>query len=268
MIKLIVLDLDDTLLLPNRTISQHSRSALARARELGIQVVLATGRMYRAAKQYADDLNLDLPLIAYQGALIKTTKTGEVLRALELTVEQCYPILEFLSQRQVHANLYINDELFVAEMNDAVARYASFSAVPVHVVGNLCSYNFSHATKIVAIGEPQHLQCILEPEALALFGDSLTINTSRPHFLEFGHREATKSNALQFLGQRLGISREEILAIGDGVNDLDMIQYAGIGVAMGNADERLKAVADYITSSNTDEGVAQAIEQLVLNQRS
>ncbi|MDP3487898.1 MAG: Cof-type HAD-IIB family hydrolase [Bacillota bacterium] len=259
-IKLIALDLDDTLLLPDRTISEQSVKALAAARQQGVMVVLATGRMFRAAVPFAQQLQLDLPLIAYQGALIKTTETREVLRAVELTAVQCHPVLEFLAEKHIHANLYIDDELYIAEMNEVAARYASFSQVPVHVVGELTSFEFKHATKIVAIGNPLHLHENIEPQAKERFGSSLTINTSRPHFLEFGHPQATKSSALAFLGKRLGIAREEMLAIGDGANDLDMIEYAGIGVAMGNADDRLKAVADYITTSNVEEGVAKAIE--------
>lgn len=263
-VKLIALDLDDTLLRPDRTISEHSIRALAAARQEGIMVVIATGRMFRAAVPFAHELHLDLPLIAYQGALIKTTETGEVLRAVELGAKQCYPVLRFLAKNHLHANLYIDDELYIAEMNEVAARYASFSQVPVHVVGELGSFEFTHATKIVAIGNPLHLHEVIEPQAKVLFGGSLTINTSRPHFLEFGHLEATKSSALAFLAKRLGIGREEILAIGDGANDLDMIEYAGVGVAMGNADDRLKAVADYITTSNEDEGVAKVIERFCL----
>ena len=267
-IKLIALDLDDTLLLPNRTISAPSVKALTAARQLGVKVVLATGRMFRAAVPFAHELQLDLPLIAYQGALIKTTETGEVLRTVELSAEQCYPVLDFLAEKHVHANLYIDDELYVAEMNEVARRYASFSQVPVHVVGELASFAFKHATKIVAIGNPVHLHEDIEPQAKERFGSGLTINTSRPHFLEFGHPEATKSSALAFLGERLGIHSQEMMAIGDGANDLDMIQYAGIGVAMGNADERLKKVADHITNSNVEEGVAKAIERFVLSNRS
>ena len=117
-------------------------------------------------------------------------------------------------------------------------------------------------------GSPSYLHDHIEPQAKVRFGSSLTINTSRPHFLEFGHPEATKSSALAFLGKRLGIHAAEMMAIGDGANDLDMIKYAGVGVAMGNADERLKAVADYITTSNVEEGVAKAIERFVLGNRS
>lgn len=264
-IRLIALDLDDTLLLPDRTISRRSLRAVAEARRQGVAVVLATGRMFRAAVPFAKQLQLDLPLIAYQGALIKTTESQEVLRAAELSAADCYPVLEYLDSKGIHANLYIEDELYVATMNEVAASYVSFSKVPVHVVGKLASFDFAHATKIVAIGDPAHLHNTIEPEAKALFGSSLAINTSRPHFLEFGHPHATKSSALAFLGCKLGIFQHEILAIGDGANDLDMIEYAGVGVAMGNADVRLKAVANYVTASNTQDGAAKAIERFVLN---
>jgi len=263
-IKLVALDLDDTLLQPDRTISRRSIEVLSATRQQGVMVVLATGRMYRAALPFAQELKLNLPLIAYQGALIKTTETGEVLRSVELSAKQCYPVLAFLAEKGIHANLYIDDELYISEMNAVAAHYASFSRVPVHIVGALTAFEFAHTTKIVAIADPALIHHEVEPQARALFGHELTINTSRPHFLEFGHPDATKSSALAFLGARLGIRSEEMLAIGDGPNDLDMIAYAGIGVAIGNADDRLKAMADYITASNEEEGVAKAIERFVL----
>lgn len=263
-VKLVALDLDDTLLLPDRTISPSSAEAILRARKQGVQVVLATGRMFRAAAGYVRELHLDLPLIAYQGALIKTVESSELLRAVELDRSVAQPIVEFLEEAGVHINLYIEDELYVAEMNEVASRYFSFSQVPVHVVGRLSAFEYTTTTKLVAIGDPTFLHETLEPRALHAFGGSLAINTSRPHFLEFGHREATKSSALRFLGQKLGIAPAEMMAIGDGLNDLDMIEYVGLGIAMGNADERLKCAADYITASNIDDGVALAIQKFVL----
>lgn len=261
MLKLVAIDLDDTLLTPEGTISPRVRQAIRQVRELGCLVTLATGRMFRSARPFADDLGLDLPLITYQGALIKTALTEEVWRRVALAPEVLYPLLRFLEGESIHINLYVDDDLYVAEMNEVAERYASFSRVPVHAVGQLSRFQLPAATKVVAIGDPDELRDRLQPAALAEFGGRLTINRSRPHFLEFGHPEASKAKALDYLAGRLGISREQVMAIGDGENDLDMLQYAGVGVAMGNAEAAALAVADFVTSSNGEDGVAVALER-------
>lgn len=260
MIKLVALDLDDTLLLPDGTISQVSKEALIRVRAQGVIVTLATGRMYRSAVQFAKELELDVPIITYQGALIKTSHTEEVWRSVELETNTTRSILQFLESEPVHINLYRGDDLYVKTANEVARQYASFVRVPLHEAGLLSKSHLHGTIKIVAIGDVGYIRDSLEPRAKELFGGELTINTSRPHFLEIGHREATKSNALAFLGERFDIRREEMLAMGDGVNDLDMLEYVGVGVAMGNADPRVLEVADYITDTNCNDGVAKALK--------
>ncbi|NLW17483.1 MAG: HAD-IIB family hydrolase [Firmicutes bacterium] len=127
-------------------------------------------------------------------------------------------------------------------------------------MGRLSALSLGEATKVVAIGEPDLISQLLL-EAKELFGDQLAINRSYPHFLEFGHPQATKAQALAWLGQRLGIEPEAMLAIGDGENDLDMIEFAGVGVAMANAPAAIQAAADFVTASNTEDGVALALEK-------
>lgn len=265
MIKLVALDLDDTLLQPDGTISESSRRALQQIIEKGVLVTIATGRMYSSAVQFAKDLKLDVPLITYQGALIKTVESELVLRSLELEPDDAKQVLLFLESTPVHINLYVGDELWVKEMNDVASTYASFVNVPVKEVGRLSQLPLDGVVKIVAISDVAYIQNELLAEARELFGQRLTVNTSRPHFLEIGHQQAKKSCALAFLGAKYGIARDEMLAIGDGQNDLDMIDYAGIGVAMGNADLEVLAIADYITTSNAEEGVARALDKLIIN---
>jgi hypothetical protein len=260
-LRLVAIDLDDTLLNPEGIITSRVRDAIRRVQEMGCLVTLATGRMFRSARPFADELGLDLPLITYQGALIQTSRTEEVWRAVSLQPEVLYPLLRFLEQAEVHINLYVGDDLYVAEMNQVAEGYARFSRVPARAVGQLSRFPLSAATKVVAIGEPVFLKEQLQPQAVREFSGRLTINRSRPHFLEFGHPDATKSKALAYLAERLGIGREQVMAIGDGENDLDMLEYAGVGVAMGNADPAALAVADFVTASNAADGVAVALER-------
>lgn len=259
MLQLVAIDLDDTLLSPDGSISDRSKLVIRQIREAGVLVTLATGRMFRAAQPFAEELGLDLPLITYQGALIKTAVSGEVWRRASLSAAQLYPLLEALEQYDVHINLYVEDDLYVAEMNQIAADYARLSRVPVHPVGRLSRWSTEEATKVVAIGEPDFLRDRLQPRMNELFPD-LKINRSRPHFLEFGNSAATKASALAYLGERLDIRREQMLAIGDSENDLDMIEYAGVGIAMGNSDPAVLATADHITGTNAEDGVALALE--------
>lgn len=264
MIKLVALDLDDTLLTPDGLVSPESRRVLHKLKERGVFVTIATGRMYSSAVQIARDLGLDVPLITYQGALIKTTESGAVLRSLHMPADLAREVLLFFESKPVHINLYIDDELVVSELNEVAENYAYHVKVPVRAVGRLSQQPLDNTVKIVAIGDAGYIASELLPASLDRFGTDLTVNTSRPHFLEIGHRLARKSCALKFLGEGLGITRQQMMAIGDGQNDIDMIEFAGIGVAMGNADGEVISIADFVTRSNSEDGVAYAIDELVL----
>lgn len=260
LIRLVAIDLDETLLFPDRTISPRAKRAIQAVRQLGSEVVLATGRMFCAAEPYAKELGLTGPLVAYQGSLVKTVSDRHIWRHLHIPAGELIELLKWLESKPVHINLYIDDELYVERMNSTAERYAKYSRVAVKEAGRLSSLPLEAATKVVAIGDPDLLSKLL-PQAKRAFGSNLAINRSYSHFLEFGHLEATKSQALAWLGQKLGIEPAAMLAIGDGENDLDMIEFAGIGVAMGNAPSAIQAAADFVTASNTADGVAIALEK-------
>ncbi len=260
LIRLVAIDLDETLLLPDRTISPRAKRAIQAVREQGSEVVLATGRMFCAAEPYARELDLTGPLIAYQGSLVKSVGDRSVWRHLHLAADQLNQLLQWLEEEPVHINLYVDDELWVERMNATAERYAKYSRVAVKEVGRLSDLSLEAATKVVAIGEPAVLSRLL-PQAKERLGDHMAVNRSYPHFLEFGHRQATKAQALAWLGEKLGIEPAAMLAIGDGENDLDMIEFAGIGVAMGNAPPAIQVAADFVTASNTEDGVALALEK-------
>lgn len=260
MIEIVALDLDETLLTPERTITPRAKQAIQAVRASGCQVVLATGRMFCAAEPFALELDLPGPLIAYQGSLVKTVSEREIMLHLNIPAVQLDALLPWLESEQVHINLYIDDQLYVERMNSTAKRYAAYSRISVEEVGRLSDLALAAATKVVAIGEPDLLD-VLQRQALQDFGEILAITRSYPHFLEFGHLQATKSQALAWLAAEWGVEASKILAIGDGENDLDMIEFAGIGVAMGNAPPAIQAAADYVTASHTADGVALALEK-------
>lgn len=261
MIKLVAVDLDDTLLNNDIKISEENKKAIQECRKKGVYFTFATGRMFRAAVNYAKEVDLDLPLITYQGALIKTIDEKEIQHhVIEKNIAA--DVIEFLRGYKLQLNVYMNDNLYVEEMNDFGNNYVSLSRVE-HKITNFPQGLVTNPTKILLAGEPSTLD-IIQKEASMIFGNKLTITKSKDYFLEFGNEKAKKSIALKALAENLGIKREEILAIGDGMNDLDMLEYAGTGVAMENAAPQAKEVADYITDTNDNHGVAKAINKFVL----
>lgn len=264
MIKLIAIDLDDTLLNTERHVSPRNREAIRAARERGVMVTLATGRMYQSALPYALELGLDVPLITYQGALIKTALTGEELLHHPIPLDVAQTIIRLVEDSPVQLNLYVDDELYVSELTERGQAYADRVRVPIHPVGRLSTWLKQAPTKIVIVHDPEAIAGICA-EIQARLGDRVRLTCSWPHFLEISHPDASKGQALAFFSQRYGISPAKMMACGDGENDLDMIRYAGLGVVMGNGQERAKQVADYVTKTNDEDGVAEAIERFVLN---
>lgn len=262
-IKLIAIDLDDTLLKNDLTISPRAKKAISRAAAAGTAVTLATGRMYASALPYACELGLNLPLITYQGALVKYA-SGEVVYHQPLPLSLTRKLLKFILPYGYHLNVYIDDELYMEKDSPEGQRYLRVSKVPVHLVENLPQMIDRDPTKLLIIAEEPQLDA-LAADLRAAFGATVNITKSKPHFLEIGHRKATKGLALKRLASSMGLRSARVMAIGDSWNDIDMLKYAGIGVAMANAAPEVKEAADYITCNNDDDGVAEAIEKIVLN---
>ncbi|NLT94040.1 MAG: HAD family phosphatase [Clostridia bacterium] len=259
--KLIAVDLDDTLLRNDLTISDRAKRAIQAAMDKGTLVTFATGRMYRSALPYALALGLDLPLITYQGALVKYADGRQVYhRPIDLSIAR--EIINLGKQWGIHINVYINDELYMETETQWGKDYAAKVRVPVNLLDLPLGLN-QNPTKILFLDEPEVLDMAAQKLA-ERFKDAINLTKSKNTYLEISHPKATKGNALKELAQSLQIRREEVMAIGDNLNDLDMINYAGCGVAVGNAVQALKEAADFITGTNDDDGVAEAIEKLVL----
>ncbi len=264
--KLLALDLDDTLLNAEYKISSRNAAAIRRAVEQGVMVTIATGRMFRSALPYARELQVDLPLITYHGALIKKVG-GEVLRHSPLSNAQALEILRLGMEEGFHLNIYLDDSLYIAEENEYTRYYQQIASVPWIKVGDLSVFlleNKRDPTKLTIINmEPQRLQ-ELQQMLQGRYDSELYILQSRPHFLEITAKEATKGQALYFLGEKEGITPQEMVAIGDSYNDIDMLKFAGLGVAVANAPQEVRDAADVIARPNTEDGVALFIEEYLL----
>lgn len=263
-IKLIAIDLDDTLLDNKLAVSPRACEAIRKAVAKGVTVTIATGRMYCSALEYAKQLNLDVPLITYNGGLIKSCLSGETLMHQPVPREDALEVLALFRERNWYIQTYMNDELYVKEQDEHAAYYSRFSGAPAIAIGDRLYDAEQPPTKMLAMSSKEGMVDMYNT-VKAQFGDKLTVAISKPTFMEITHPLTNKGRALAFLADRLQIKQEEVMAIGDSGNDVDMLKYAGWGVAMGNASEAVKAVARLETLTNDADGVAEAIEKYVLS---
>lgn len=260
--RFLALDLDDTLLNDKGHISPRNSAAIRAAQARGVVVTLATGRMYRSARVFAEELGVVVPLITYNGALVKDN-AGRVYLDRPLPLTAARIALNVARKHDVHVNLFLDDELYVDRDDEWTERYRRSSGVNPHFVSDLEDVLTRAPNKVLFIAEPERLQS-LRPELTARLGSEARVTSSKPTFLEIIHPEVSKRSGIEYLLAFFGIRPEEAVAVGDNYNDLEMIDLAGLGVAMGNAPPEVKAKADYITASNTEDGVAQVIEKFIL----
>lgn len=259
--KLVATDLDGTLVGRDLSISPRVRKAVQRVHDAGAHFVMATGRMFRSTLPYAQACDVVTPLITYQGALIRDHRSGEDLWHRTIASDMAKEALEALQETGLHVNLYVDDELLISKLTPEAELYSRISQVQPRIVKSLRDVLVSEPTKIVAIGEPDEIDHWI-PQLQARFAGKLYVTKSIPRFLEIANPQISKSVALSHLCERLGIRREEVIAFGDGMNDLDMIEWAGCGVAMENGPEALKAVADRVTAHVKEDGVARVLEEI------
>jgi len=263
--RLIAMDLDDTLLRDDLTVSDTTRQAMTEAIAKGAHLTIATGRMFDSAQKIARQVGLNVPIITYQGSLIKNLLDEDVLYERSVPVEVAQQVYEYCKTHGLHLQSYIADKLYVAEDNDKIKGYAKQSNIPYTIEPDFSRIiNNDRQTKLIIIDEPARLDALL-PELKAMFGSKAHLTKSKPNYLEFMHPEGTKGHALRFLAAHYGIPMEETIAMGDAMNDHEMVAAAGLGVAMENAVPALKEIADFITLSNNDDGVKHVLDKFVLN---
>ena len=261
MIKLVATDIDGPIFIPEKEFTKEVKDCISKLNASGIKVVLVTGRMNAAASKIAKDLGLNTPVISYQGGLV--VENGKVLYERYLTKEQTERILEWSKSENIHINLYNDDILYSEKDCYEIQRYCN-NLHTEHTVKKFSEIKKDKINKLLAIdySDPERITRY-EKELQEKFPD-LYIVKSTPYFLEFSNPEASKKCAVEFLQRYWGLKKEEILTIGDQNNDIALLQAGGIKVAMGNATEELKEIADYITESVYDDGFVKAMERFCL----
>ncbi|HXV96587.1 MAG TPA: Cof-type HAD-IIB family hydrolase [Gaiellaceae bacterium] len=255
-------DLDRTLIWEDGSLRPRTKAAIARARASGMRVILVTGRMFRSVRPYLEEAGIDDPVVCYQGAVVADPRTGEFLRHEPIPLELARETIAVLGEEGFHVNCYVDDELYVAEATPEAERYAGFQNLPLHEVGDLAGWLSAPPTKLVTIDDPDVLDG-LEARMKERFDGRLYISKSLPFFLEFASPEVTKGSGLEFLAEHLGFTRDRTVSFGDGENDVELLEWAGFGVAVANAHPRVLAVADWVCPSAAEEGVAQVVEALL-----
>jgi Cof subfamily protein (haloacid dehalogenase superfamily) len=224
-----------------------------------MHVVVVTGRMFQAVRPYVREAGLDDPVICYQGAVVAEPGSGRWLRHEPIPLELARETIAAVQDEGYGLNCYVDDELYVAEVTSEARRYAEFQHLVIHPVGDLLGWLADPPTKLVTIGDPVELDG-LEQRMKARFDGRLYISKSLPYFLECASPGVTKAAGLEFLAEHLGFDAEQTVAFGDGENDIELVDWAGYGVAVANAHERVLAVADLVCPPVEEEGVAQVIE--------
>ncbi len=263
MIKLVALDLDHTLLGADSTISQRNKAAVAQVLERGMGVVICTGRMYRSSLPFAQELGLSGPLLCYNGALVMDIETGQELYHEPMEQELAAEILALAKAEGIHANLYYQDQVYYAQRTPEAEFYENQVKLKGELVGDLLAFLPGAPTKILFVMEPEKVQAMWKSLGPKYEG-RLNLTVSESRYLEFLPLRVNKGKALSRLMEQLGLSKEEVMAVGDSYNDLELLQTAGLSVAMGNAPQAVKDVASYVTHSNLEDGVAEALHKFIL----
>lgn len=261
--KLIAADMDGTLLNNKGEITPGTLRAIEKAVESGVIFTISTGRPLQGIERYSQLLNLKAPIIAYNGALIVVADTGEILFQQNLETEDARQILKFGTRYHTTMCVWSDNQLYGNILNGRIYDYKRMSQVEPRLIEDEEALLRQGITKILWYDEVGAIRRWQKRLACETF-ENVTFCTSKPVFLEFFNSKVSKAVALEKVGQLYHIKREEMIAIGDGFNDQTMLEYAGLGVAMGNAPEEIKKIAAHVTATNEEDGIAAVVEQFIL----
>lgn len=263
--KLIACDLDGTLMGETRLIPQRTRWAVQRAMEQGGLVTIATGRGYAPTARFAQDLGVNAPLICYQGALIQSHRDGTIIHSDTIPVDVAREVIKFSQARQLNGQVYLDDGRAYADQVDSVAaRLADVAQVPVTGVGDLAQWLDRPPLKFLFFIERQEAIPGLVRALQAECNGRVQVVRSWHQLVEVTGPNVSKGEALARLAAYLGVPQAATMAVGDQDNDVSMINWAGLGVAMGDASPAAKAAADVVAPPLAGAGAAWAIERFVL----
>ncbi|MBF7096495.1 Cof-type HAD-IIB family hydrolase [Alkalibacter mobilis] len=260
--KLIAVDIDGTLLNSQGILTQKTKEQIRRAHEAGVIFTISTGRPIQGVMPLVEEIGLDIPLITYNGAMVLKANTHEIIYEKSLINESALKIYKMGLKIDTTMILWSENKLYSNVDNEKSRFYSGLTNTPMEVIDDIGRLK-ENITKIIWYENDIKVLELMDMLDREFEDKRVVYHPSRPYFLEFVDSEASKAIAIAKLGEIYGIRREEIIAVGDSYNDISMIEFAGLGVAMDNAPKIIKDKADYITKSCDDDGVAHVIDKII-----
>lgn len=276
--KMLVMDMDGTLLTNDKRISDVNKRALEKAAELGVKIVVSTGRIFTSALVFGELIGVDTPIIASNGAYIREKDRDEVVYMRPFGETNIREVLKLTHKHNVYGHFYTHDTIFSEKLIHSALNYTKWNKqMPEGKKVNIVIIDRNEWDSIIEKHKDEILKVVItddDPERInALRQDISRLNVeisssvvyNNQYNIEVMDKGVTKGNAVNVLAQMYKIDRSEIICIGDSENDIPMIEYAGLGVAMENGTDDAKKAADFITLSNENNGVAYVIEKFIIN---
>ena len=265
--KILVLDIDGTLTTSRKDISPETKKGIMAIQERGHLVMLASGRPTPGMMRYAKELELEKYggyLLSFNGARIINCKTGDIVFQKVLPKQVIPGLYKFAVEHDLGLMTYFGDYIVLGTRSDEYVEIESkINGIPIRQVNDFVNFVDFDINKCLMTAPPEKAeQCmkLLQEK----YKDSLSIYRSEPFFIEIMPKNIDKANSIDRMLSTVGLTRENIICCGDGYNDMSMIQYAGVGVAMENAQPEVKEAADYITDSNDNDGIVKVIDKFIL----
>lgn len=265
--KVLVLDIDGTLTNSEKQITPATKAGIWDILAQGHQVILASGRPTPGMRRYEKELELEKHggyLLSFNGAKIVECRSGEIVYQKTLSLSILPSLYRFAREHGCGLISYLGDQVISAfEPDEYVALEARINGLPIRVVENFVDFVDFDINKCLLTAPPE----VAPDYELALrksYEGVAEVYRSEAFFIEIMPEHVDKANSLAHMLENLGLPRENAICCGDGFNDISMIKYAGVGVAMGNAKPEVKAVADYITASNDEDGIVEVIRKFIL----
>lgn len=263
MYRLLAIDLDGTLLTPERKITPRTRAAIQQAVASGMELVITTGQSYLALRSLCAGLPLTKPQVTCNGAVIVDPKDDTILHETLVPLSLVHDALAALQEKQFFRVYHTNTYVYAEQGTPGAEFWYLPPAPPTVIIEDVTTIYPQPCVKLMGVGEPANVLRSL-PYFEERFAGQLYVTRAASDLLEFLHPDVSKGKALARVARMLDVAPEEIVAFGDNHNDIEMLRLAGLGIAMGNAADDVKAHADYVTQTNAEEGVAVALEEKVL----
>jgi len=263
MIRLIAVDMDGTMLNDDSEITNRTKAAVQKAASSDVLFVVATGRAMRGVEDINRLFEKDLPFITLNGAFVVMGKTRKVLMNKRLDMTLAKEVYDLGHHRDIPMVIWTGERFWASRECEAISNYGKIYDMDYETINNLDDLGRTDISKLLWFGTPESITRYSQ-EMNIHFAGRLNCHASRPKFLEFVGSDTDKGSALAEIGKIYGIESSEMIAVGDSYNDISMLKYAGLGIAMENAADEVKAVCGQTTQSNNNDGVAAVIEEYVL----